>query len=252
MEQLSPQVMHRLVFTVLMQHLPESQSAPALHLLTEALNHSQNQIRELAVVAIADMPIPAVKRVEALTAALRDVSPRVRRRAARAIGDQGHAALAALPILISGLKDPDSSVRRDCAGSLGRLGPAAYPCVPMILPMLADHDVRTRSVVAVTLKRIGRAAVPGLLNGLMSNDPDMRGRCITLLSQIAPDDERVVLALQAVQHDDDADVRGRIDEAMLAVRTPMPTGMPKRHALPPTDVNTPAPISTRAIAHSQR
>ena len=48
MEQISPQVMHRLVFTVLMQHLPDSQSGAALQILTDALKHTQTQVRELA------------------------------------------------------------------------------------------------------------------------------------------------------------------------------------------------------------
>lgn len=231
MEQLSPQVMHRLVFTVLMQHLPESQCAPALHLLTDALSHSQSQIRELAVVAISELPIPESKRVEALAPALRDNSPRVRRRAARAIGDQGPAALGALPLLMTGIKDHDASVRRDCIGALGRLGAAAHAAVPLMMPALSDTDVRTRVVTAVALKRVGRAAVPALLNGLLSVDPELRGRCVTLLGQIAPDDERVALALSAVNHDEDDDVQLRIDEAMLAVRTPPPTPMPLRHQL---------------------
>lgn len=233
MEQISPQVMHRLVFTVLMQHLPDSQSGPALHLLTEALNHTQNQLRELAVVAISELPIPPAQRVEALSIALRDVSPRVRRRAARAIADQGPAAQAALSLLLNGVKDPDLSVRRDCVGALGRLGPVAYAAVPLIMPMLADNDVRTRVVVAVALKRIGRSCVSALLNGLLSNDPTIRGRCVTLLGQIAPDDERVALALSAVGGDENEDVRIRIDEAMLAVRTPAPFSFARRECLPP-------------------
>ncbi len=241
--------MHRLVFTVLMQHLPESQCAPALHLLTDALTHSQTQIRELAVVAISELPIPESQRVEALAAALRDSSPRVRRRAVRAIGDQGLAALMALPLLISGLKDHDQSVRRDCIGALGRLGSAAHAAVPLMMPSLSDNDVRTRVVTAVALKRIGRASVPALLNGLLSVDPELRGRSVTLLGQIAPDDERVALALAAVNDDEDVEVQSRIDEAMLAVRTPMPTPMPIRHpiGLQETTATTRTPVQAPAL-----
>jgi HEAT repeat protein len=242
MEQLSPQVMHRLVFTVLMQHLPESQCGPALHLLTDAMNHTQAQIRELAIVAIAELPIGEEKRVESLSVGLRDQSPRVRRRAARAIGDQGPAAISALPLLISGIKDPDPSVRRDCVGALGRMGPSAYAAVPLMMPLLSDSEVRTRVVTAVALKRIGRGAVSSLLNGLLSNNPEMRGRCITLLSQIAPDDERVALALAAVDEDADLDVQIRIDEAMMAVRTPPPTPMPMRAQIQRADTNQQTPL----------
>lgn len=241
--------MHRLVFTVLMQHLPESQCSPALHLLTDALSHTQSQIRELAVVAISELPIAEARRVEALAPALRDSSPRVRRRAARAIGDQGTAAIGALPLLITGLKDHDPSVRRDCIGALGRLGAAAHAAVPLMMPSLSDLDVRTRVVTAVALKRIGRASVPALLNGLLSIDPELRGRCVTLLGQIAPDDERVALALAAVNNDENDEVQHRIDEAMMAVRTPPPTPMPFRQqlGLQETSTTTRTPVQAPAL-----
>lgn len=232
MEQLSPQIMHRLVFTVLMQHLPEAQSGPALQLLTDALAHKNVQIRELAVVAIAELPTAPTRRVSALALGMRDVSPRVRRRAARAIGDQGPAAQAALQLLISGLKDPDPSVRRDCVGALGRLGPAAQSAAAAMVPLLSDPEARTRAVIAVALKRIGRGAVPALLSGLQANDPDLRGRCVTLLGQIAPDDPQVREALRELNDDENPEVRERLDEAMLAIHTPPPP--PNRFGASPT------------------
>lgn len=84
MEPLTPQVMHKLVFTVLVHGLPDAQTGIALDVLTEALGNPNAQVRELAVVALADLPVPAAKRVGALAAALSDQSARVRRRAARA------------------------------------------------------------------------------------------------------------------------------------------------------------------------
>jgi HEAT repeat protein len=233
MEQLSPQIMHRLVFTVLMQHLPEAQCGPAMQILSDALSHQNVQIRELAIVALSELPTTPARRVSALAFGMRDVSARVRRRAARAIGDQGPAAHVALQLLVSGLKDPDPSVRRDCAGALGRLGPAAHSAAPLLVSLLGDAESRTRAVLAVAIKRIGRAALPALLNGLTSDSADLRGRCVTLLGQIAPDDERVCTALTAMEgSDQNPEVRQRIDEAMLAVRTPPPTPTPLQRRLP--------------------
>jgi HEAT repeat protein len=225
MEQLSPQVMHRLVFAVLMQHLPETQTGPALQLLTDALSHSQNQVRELAIVAISELPASPVKRVAALAPALKDASPRVRRRAARAIGDQGNAAQAVLAQLMTGLRDADASVRRDCAGALGRLGVTAAASGPLLVNMLSDGETRTRAVVAVALKRMGRATIPAMLNGLFHSDENVRQRCATLLTEMAPDEPRVLAALAA------SGVKaGLVDEAMLAVRTPPPGELPSRLA----------------------
>ena len=233
MEQLSPQLMHKLVFTVLMHGLTDAQTNLALKVLTDALDHTNPQVRELAVVALADLPVPAQKRVAALMIAMSDESSRVRRRAARALGDQGPATAAAMPILIAGLKDSDPSVRRDCAGALGRLGPTAAPCMPTLIPMLVDPETRTRAIVAVSIKRIGLAAISTLLEGLKSPIPEMRGRCAGLLLKMASDDEKVVAAVQEALTNDDMEVRAMADEALQFVSTPPPVPMPPaRTSLP--------------------
>lgn len=231
MEQLSPQLMNRLVFAVIMHGLNESQTHLAHTVLADALHHANPQIRELAVVALADLPVPAAKRVPPLTAALKDESCRVRRRAARALGDQGPAAQAAVPQLVLGLRDEDASVRRDCAGALGRLGPAAHAAAGQLILMLSDAEARTRAVAAVSLKRIGRPAVPALLDGVHSTDPERRGRCATLLAKIAPGDETVADVLRLVLTDENAEVRAKADEALQLVNTPSPTPLPIRTPL---------------------
>ncbi len=224
MEQLSPQLMHKLVFTVLMHGLNDSQSTLALKVLTDALGHSNPQVRELAVVALADLPVAAAKRVPPLTKALADESARVRRRAARALGDQGPAAQAALPQLAAGLRDSDPSVRRDCAGALGRLGPAAHPAAAVLVQLLTEPESRSRAVVAVAIRRIGRGAVAALLAGVRSPSADLRGRCATLLAKIAPGDDQVAAVLRQVLTDEDAEVRARADEALQFASTPPPVG----------------------------
>jgi HEAT repeat protein len=224
MDQLSPQVMNKLVFAVLMHGLPDNQTNLALTVLTDALGHTNQQIRELAVVALAELQVPSTKRVSALALALRDGSARIRRRSARSIGDQGSAAQAAIPALVAGLRDSDPSVRRDCAGALGRLGPAAHVAAAAILTLLAENDSRTRAVVAVAMKRIGVSGLSALLHGAKSPNPEVRARCLTLASVIGPDDPRVLDALAAASLDENPIVREYVDEAMLAVTTPAPTG----------------------------
>src|SRR6201996_4727376 len=92
MEPLSPQVMHKLVFTILVHGLPDAQTGIALDVLVEAQKNPNGQVRELAVVALAELPVSHSKRVAALTNALKDPYARVRRRAARALGDFGSHA----------------------------------------------------------------------------------------------------------------------------------------------------------------
>lgn len=222
MEPLSPQVMHKLVFTILVHGLPDAQSGIALDVLVEAQNNPNPQVRELAVVALAELPVSPHKRVTALVKAMQDSSARVRRRAARALGDFGMHALPAVPPLTAALKDPDGSVRRDSAGTLGRLGPAGGPGVAGLVALLAEPDTRTRVVVAAALKRIGRASVPALLDGLRHPDGELRARAATIVGQIAPQDDEVAAALKAASDADrDEEVRRRASAALDTMIIPM-------------------------------
>jgi HEAT repeat protein len=221
MEPLSPQVMQKLVFTVLVHGLPDAQTGVALEVLLEAQTNPNPQVRELAVVALAELPVSPVKRVGALARALKDPSARVRRRAARALGDFGLHAVPAVPALVAGLRDADASVRRDAAGALGRLGPAAAPAAPALTGLLADPDTRTRVVVAAALKRVGRPTVPALLGGLGNADPDIRARAATLLARVAPDDPAVIDALRAATADRDCDVRECVAAALDSTVVPV-------------------------------
>jgi len=226
MEQLSPQVMHKLVFTILVHGLPDAQTGIALDVLIDALKNPNGQVRELAVVALAELAVSPSKRVAALITALKDPYARVRRRAARALGDLGGHALSALPQLVAGLRDPDPSVRRDSAGTLGRLGPAAQTASAGLVALLGEPEVRTRVVAATALKRMGRVAVPVIVQGLGHPDPELRGRCATLLGQMAPDDSAVAVALRSVADDINEEVRRRAGEALTQTPPPSETLAP--------------------------
>jgi HEAT repeat protein len=201
MEPLSPQVMHKLVFTILVHGLPDAQTGIAYDVLAEALTSSNGQVRELAVVALGELGVSPAKRVAALGTALKDPYARVRRRAARSLGDFGAHALPTLPQLTAGLRDPDVSVRRDCAGTIGRLGPVTHAAAGGLVGMLTEPETRTRVVAATALKRIGKGAVPALLQGIYSRNQELRERCASLLAQIAPDDEKVATALRNMADD---------------------------------------------------
>jgi len=199
MEPLTPQVMHKLVYTILVHGLPDTQTGVAFDVLAEALNSPNGQVRELAVVALSELCVSPTKRAAALGSALKDPHPRVRRRAARSLGDFGAYALPTLPQLTGGLRDPDASVRRDCAGTIGRLGPVTHTASSGLVAMLAEPETRTR-----------KAAVPALLQGLSSRDPELRERCANVLAHIDPNDEAVASAL-------------RTESANAMVETPAPS-----------------------------
>jgi HEAT repeat protein len=212
--------MHKLVFTILVHGLPDAQTGVALEVLIESQSSPNPQVRELGVVALAELPVSPPKRVAVLVKALRDSSARVRRRAARALGDFGMHAIPAVAALTAGLRDGDASVRRDSAGALGRLGPAATPAAAALVNLLREPDTRTRVVVAAALKRIGRPAVPALLDALRNPDPELRARAATLVAHIAPEDEAVTAALRHAAGDRDEEVRRRATEALDTVAIP--------------------------------
>lgn len=223
MEPLSPQVMHKLVFTILVHGLPDAQTGIALDVLIDALNNPHAQVRELAVVALAELPVTPARRVGALAKAMRDASARVRRRAARAIGDFGGHAVPALSVLVGGLRDPDTSVRRDAAGSLGRLGSAAQSAAHGLVGLMAEPDTRTRIVAATALKRIGPGVIPALIEGLAHPDAELRGRCASVLGNLAPTDPTVAAMLQTITDDEDEEVRRRAGVALEVLsQTPAP------------------------------
>ncbi len=232
MEPLTPQVMHKLVFTILVHGLPDAQTGIALDVLTDAQKNPNGQVRELAVVALAELQVSPSKRVAALAAALKDPYARVRRRAARALGDFGGHAVPAVPALVACLKDPDPSVRRDAAGAAGRIGIPAQAAAAGLVTMLAEPETRTRVVAATSLRRIGRPAIGAVVQGLGHVDPELRGRCATLLGQIAPDDAQVAAALRLVTEDDDAEVRRRAGEALTQTPAPVETPAPGTAVVP--------------------
>lgn len=212
--------MHKLVFTILVHGLPDAQTNVAYEILLEAQNNPNPQVRELAVVALAELPVPAAKRVAALAKGLRDASARVRRRAARALGDFGVQSIPAVPALAVGLRDSDTSVRRDCAGTLGRLGPAAAPAAAGLVALLTEPETRSRVVAATALKRVGRGAVPALLDALRYGDADFHARCAAVLAHLAPDDEAAARAVRAATASDEArrnDQTSREDVIPLAL-----------------------------------
>jgi HEAT repeat protein len=220
MEQLSPPMMQKLVFTILVHGLPDAQSGIALELLLDAQSHSNGQIRELAVVALAELPVSPPKRVAALIRGMQDPAARVRRRAARALGDFGMHAMPAVGPLTAALRDGDASVRRDAAGTLGRLGAAAAPAAETLVGLLGDPDTRTRVVVATALKRIGRPAIPALLEGLRHSDAELRARAATVVAQIAPEDDDVAAALRSAADDRDEEVRRSAGQALDTMTIP--------------------------------
>ena len=184
---LPPALMQRLVMAVMVHGIPDSQVGTAFEILVHALRHPLAYVRELAVVALAELPLSSSKRIAALVRALQDDSARVRRRAARALGEFEPPAWPAMGVLIAALRDVDGSVRRDAAGALQRFGPLAAPAAPSLVALIADPDMRTRAVASATLRWIGPAAVTALQQARLHAHAELRERIDEWLSRYAPE-----------------------------------------------------------------
>lgn len=182
---LPPALMQRLVMAVMVHGIPDSQVGTAFEVLVHALQHPMAYVRELAVVALAELPISSSKRIAALVKALQDDSARVRRRAARALGEFDPPPWPAMGMLIAALRDVDGSVRRDAAGALQRFGPLAAPAAPSLVALIADPDMRTRAVASTTLRCIGPTAVTVLQRARVHAHPELRERIDEWLARYA-------------------------------------------------------------------
>lgn len=216
---LPPALMQRLVMAVMVHGIPDSQVGTAFEILVHALRHPLAYVRELAVVALAELPLGSSKRIAALVRALQDDSARVRRRAARALGDFDPPAWPAMGMLIAALRDVDGSVRRDAAGALQRFGPLAAPAAPSLVALIADPDMRTRAVASATLRSIGPAAVTALQQARLHAHAELRARIDEWLSRYA-----------------------------LAVATTPPPGETRSLSLCSTDVLPPLPSPTHSVS----
>lgn len=210
-------LVRRIIVAALTGTLPDEYRDDSVHILTQALNAPDEEVRALAVIGLSEFGTAAPSVLPALTGAMHDGSDQVRRRAVRSLGDFGLAALPSLPHLVCALDDSVTCVRLEAMGAIGRIGPDAEPAVPHIIPLLADEDVRVRTVAGATLKKIGRASVPLLAEALSDPDPIVRERAAILLGQMHADDDEVIAGLFEAMSDFDEDVRAAARQALKAI-----------------------------------
>jgi HEAT repeat protein len=156
----------------------------AIHTLTQALADPSEEVRDAAVVALAQIGPPAMTAAPALLALLRDFKTDARAAVVEALGRIQDKRPETLTVLRAALKD--ARTRRAALGALTNLGPAAAPAVPDLVTALNDVDFAgMQPLLIAALGRIGPAAkeaVPALLRLL--KDEASRDLALPALRQI--------------------------------------------------------------------
>jgi HEAT repeat protein len=189
--------------------------------LIQCLASRRKSMRQAAAQALGGLGAAAAT-PEVLTALLHiltDPDAGVRGQAAEALGRLGVAATSeVLTALLHALTDPDAGVRGQAAEALGRLGVAATPEVLTAL-LHALTDPATGVWAAVGLGQLGAAAAtPEVLTALLHTltNPATGIWATMVLGRLgaAAATPEVLTALLHALTDPDADVRGRVAEAL--------------------------------------
>lgn len=187
-------------------------AAPAVGVLTAALDSKQDKLQEQAARALGAIGPAAKSAVPALKGLLASKLPGVRANAADALGMLGDLAAPAVPELTKTLSDSDATVRREAAQALAGIGPSAKDAVPALIKALHDEQGAVTVNAAEALGRIGPASVPALIDAL--KDEKGRHLAVMILSNIGPDAKDATGALLQQLKDKNVEVRR---EALIAL-----------------------------------
>ena len=131
----------------------------AVQPLMRALTNKQAGIRFNAVSAVSSLNSNAGPAVPLLIQRLNDTNQFVAVYAAIALGDLKLERELAIPALTNSLEDPRSAVRSYAARALGGFRREARQAVPALVSHLADSDRKTREAVTNAIRQIDPEAL---------------------------------------------------------------------------------------------
>lgn len=156
--------------------------------LLKGLQSSDNLIRARVVEAFGAIGSNCDASVQALAQAMRDENGRVRGKAIEAVGRLGQqAAPAAVPTLRQALQDKDSWVRALAAEALGEMGDAAETALPELLEALRQTgNTMVRCKAAESLSKLKREeARPDLERATQDPETDLRVAALRALGKFS-------------------------------------------------------------------
>jgi HEAT repeat protein len=123
-------------------------------LVQVALEDANYNVRLAAFDALAQVPSPDARVIEALVAGLKDGDASCQDGASRGLVTVGAPAL---PTLVRSLRSKNNTERRLCAWVLGEMGEVAGPAMPQLEELLNDKDESVRETVVDSMVSIKRA-----------------------------------------------------------------------------------------------
>ncbi len=187
--------------------------------------------RRKAANALGAIGPDAGEAVPALAAALRDdPDPQVRGDAALALAKMAPASRTAVPALAEALSDENPLTRMNAALALFRLKEEARPAIPALTRAVKDpRNEQYLNTFAVTIREmavlaLGRAGagtaevVPALAEALEDARTDLARRAAAqALGEVGPEARPAVPQLRGLLHDENADVRLAVEEALRKI-----------------------------------
>lgn len=145
-------------------------AAPATAELCRCLTAEEDNLREVAVVALSKIGAPAVPWLQKM----RQFSdPVVVEAAVSALNLIGPPDATVLPELERAMAHPDPATRKSALKKTAELRQSAHPAIPRIVALTRDPDPAVRAEACLTFARI--QAPPGhILHALTDPEPDVR------------------------------------------------------------------------------
>jgi RNA polymerase sigma factor (sigma-70 family) len=192
----------------------------AVPALLPLLKGKDNELREMAALALSDIGPEAKETIPALIECLEDEDQILRGWAAAALGRMAPESKAAIPPLIKlldkddlgrgrgmsmsttidalsrfreqavpalseALKDPSEKIRAGAAGCLAMIGKPAKGAVPGLILALRDKHPLVQETAHLALIAIEDDAVPALVEAMKDKDPEIRAATAMVLGQMA-------------------------------------------------------------------
>ncbi len=167
----------------------EGRAAPALDVVIEALDDSDERIANRAAGILGDLGAQPEKVLPALREALRGDAARA------AAVSSGQFGLAALPYLQDAMDHGDEDERYAALHGVAVLGPKAEPLRERVIGMLEIDDYELQTLAAATIGKLGVLGAPGIpgILRLLREDVLTPGSAAGILIEIGKPAEAAIL-----------------------------------------------------------